>query len=118
MQSLERGTPWSLRSLDRGMRTAWLSAPRSKVGVVLERAYRGAEVVRHRRGTSRGVVDQDERLLRGRHERVVGQAVRGALVRDARPSDPGHPDERLDQVVEASRSVVLDGGCPHDELEA
>ena len=59
---------------------------------------------------------ENERLGSLRHERLVGEAVGGALVGNARPADPPHAYERLDQIVEARRRQILDLGCTHDEL--
>ncbi len=84
----------------------------------LEGTNCGPQVVRHRRRTPRAEVDQHERLLGRDHQRVVREAVRGALVRHARAPDPAHAHERLDQVVESGRRVVLDRRCAHHELAA
>ena len=66
----------------------------------------------------RAEVDQHERLLGRDHQRVVREAVRGALVRHARAPDPAHAHERLDQVVESGGRVVLDRRGAHHELAA
>ena len=98
----------------------------------LERAGAHAAPPRTRRRASRNEsgtgtrparleVDQDERLLRGRHQHVgpvVVEPVGGVVVGDARRPDPLDADEDLEQVVEARRRVVLDVRRAHRELAA
>ena len=50
------------------------------------------------------------------HEHVVLQAVGGAFVRHARPSDARDADEGLDEVVETRRRQVVDRARAHHEL--
>ena len=55
----------------------------------LERSNDRAKLVRIPRVGRRAVeVDENERLCRGDHQRVVGEAIRRALVGDARAPDP------------------------------
>ena len=67
-------------------------------------------------GAPLGEIDEHERLGGRDHERIVLDAIRRALVRRARPADPRHPHEHLEQVVEPRGRVVLDGGRAHDEF--
>ena len=63
-------------------------------------------------------VDEDERLRRRHHQRVVLHPVGGAIVGDARPADPSGAHEDLEQVVEPRRRVVLDVRRSHHEVAA
>src|SRR5262249_10880324 len=65
-----------------------------------------------------GEVDEDERLRRGDHDVVVGLAIGGELVRDARATDSCDAAEHLDLVVEHRRREILDRVRTHDELRS
>ena len=65
-----------------------------------------------------GEVDVDERLVRGDHEQLVGEAVGGEREGDARPPEPRDADVDLDLVVEDGRREVLDVVRPHHEVAA
>src|SRR5436309_3124669 len=84
--------------------------------VAFERPNLVAEPVRDRTRLPLRQIDEDERLLRCDHEQVVVVTVGGALVRDARPPDPRHADEDLEQIVEDGRREVLDRRGAHHQL--
>ena len=84
----------------------------------LEGADRLARGLGDRRRTPRLEIDEDERLRRGDHQRVVREPERAEVVRDARPPEPLDADEALEEVVEPRGRVVLDVRGAHHELGA
>ena len=75
--------------------------------VALEGADRVAGVLGDRHGASGREIDEDDRLRRRDHQRVVGEAHCHVLVGRARAAEAADPNEAFEQVVEAGRGVVL-----------
>ncbi len=86
----------------------------------LERGDPLAKRVGHRHGRALVERDADERRGRRRHQQVaavVVDPVGGVVVGDARRADPRDAHEHLEQVVEPSGGVVLDGRRAHREVD-
>ena len=88
------------------MRSIASSAPLVLDLSALELDDPGAVVVRHREGLALLEVDVDERLVRGDHQRVTRDLVRGELERDARPPDAGYASVDLEIGRASSRERV------------